>query len=116
MRREVPIIVAKQSFLNQTGAVPLTAIFTPIAEGDFRVSFYVSVRSGSPNDSDVQLHYTDEIGNQQMITNFNAPFSRTVASLIDVIHSIVAPINLIYSGIISNPTVSYDLFVAVEEI
>jgi hypothetical protein len=44
-----PVIVAEQDFLNQTDWLPATTIFTPAADGLFRVSFYEEVTLGNPS-------------------------------------------------------------------
>jgi hypothetical protein len=40
--KPVPVIVSKQSFINQTSSIGTTALFTPAVDGDYRISLYVS--------------------------------------------------------------------------
>src|SRR5437899_2150159 len=42
-----PIIVAKQSFTAQIGAISATTLYTPTADGDFRLSLYIVGTSGT---------------------------------------------------------------------
>jgi len=50
--KSVPGIAAKQSFLGQTTALSGVVLFTPSADNDYRVSFYISGSATCATDSD----------------------------------------------------------------
>ena len=69
-----PIVVAKQSFLNQTGTVATTTLFTPSADGDFLVCITSDCNSAGGGAQGV-LSWTDDFAspeNQFNITHDSA--------------------------------------------
>jgi hypothetical protein len=54
-----PIIVAKTSFLNQTGTIPQTNIYTATADGDFRFSAYLD-SAASTGSGALVITWTDD--------------------------------------------------------
>lgn len=54
-----PVIIAKTSFLNQTGTIPQTNIFTATADGDFRFSAYID-SAASTGSGVVVFNWTDD--------------------------------------------------------
>jgi hypothetical protein len=57
---DLPQIVAKQSWLAQSAALAATTIFTPTADGLFRVSAYIEVSVGSNRGPSAQMTWTDD--------------------------------------------------------
>lgn len=57
---DLPQIVAKQSWLSQSSALAATTIYTPSADGLFRVSAYIEVSSGSTRAPSAQMTWTDD--------------------------------------------------------
>ncbi len=54
-------VVAQQSFLNQTTAIPDTVLFTPAADGDFRLSAYEEASDACLSIIDVGFQWTDTL-------------------------------------------------------
>ena len=58
-----PVVVAKQSFLNQTASLPATTIYTPTEDGFFLVQTYLTVSAFAADSSSgggtVLIGYTD---------------------------------------------------------
>jgi len=62
-----PCVVASLALTNQSQAIPATAIFTPTANGVFRISSYISTSTGTNKNATWEAFegWTDEIGPRQ---------------------------------------------------
>ncbi len=62
-----PCVVASVSLTNQAQAIPATAIFTPRANGVFRISSYISTSNGTNKNATWEAFegWTDDIGPRQ---------------------------------------------------
>lgn len=70
-----PMIVAKQSFVNQTTNVGTTTIYTPTEDGDYEVSVYAAQDSSLSGGATITLSWTDEYSacSVTLDTNHNVP-------------------------------------------
>jgi|SRR5580765_3427661 len=107
--KPVPVIVAKQSFLGQSGTLSSTTLFTPEAAGDYRISIILS-----SNDSSVQpvISWTDENGARSETLNINSQNSMYTRHATYLLHSAASSaISVSESG-----ATTHDLFITVEEL
>lgn len=105
---KTPRIVAQQSFLNQSGSLSATTIFTPTSEGDFRVSVYASGAS-SLSGATLGVLWTDARANR----TFAPSISDSFVSSTEVVHSAVSqPIQV---EVLTSNT-AYDVYVTIEEL
>lgn len=104
----IPMIIAKQSWLNQTASLSATTVFTPSEDGDYRVNVYMTADTSSPPGWSPTLYWTDEYGSREEGLQDTGPF----ASYVVIIHAVSGqPIQVSVGGG-SNPP-QYDLFVTV---
>jgi len=105
---DIPNEVASRSFINQTGNIAATVLFTPSAAGLFRLSVYIN---GSPVVSSVTVTFTwtDDVGAQSLALGFGGSFLQDVAMLR------VASGSISVSASQSGGT-TYSLFVTVEQL
>jgi hypothetical protein len=61
---DLPSIVAKQSFLSKTAALASTAIYTPTANGVFRVSVGLEITTGGTDNVTATVTWTDAYHSQ----------------------------------------------------
>ncbi|MGA2744172.1 MAG: hypothetical protein ABSE44_05685 [Candidatus Sulfotelmatobacter sp.] len=62
-----PVILARNKLVNQTAPIPLTVIFTPTADGLYRISVYGATTTADPNSNssrNFQFFWTDASGAQ----------------------------------------------------
>lgn len=111
-RPSTPIIVAKQSFLAQSAAVPITTVFTPAVEGDFRLSLYIVGTSGTGSACGV-FAWTDESSTESVDFGCGAAGPNSAAHSTSPIHATAS--NPIQFSTFINGTVTYDAFVIVEQ-
>ena len=114
----VPIVVAKQSFLSQTAPLPITTLYTPTADGDYRVNVYIVMSPPVPSlggQAYARLTWTDEF------QTYSAQGWATAMNSIqgqqsNVIHSVGGqPIQLNVTYGSNDPSQTYDVFVSVVE-
>lgn len=105
---DIPNEVASKSFVNQTGNIAATTIFTPSAAGLFRFSFYIE---GSPVVSTVNLTlaWTDDFGAQSLSVGFGGNF------IGDTLPIRIASGSLSLSASQSGGT-TYSVYIAVEQL
>lgn len=117
-----PTTVAKQSFLNQTEAVPPTVLFTPESNNLYRVSLYICTGSQPPPVWDVfaLIRYTDDFDSVffparvDIISNPGVPVILRDSRTILIEAKAGTPITIETGVYGSFPP--YNLYVTVEEI
>jgi hypothetical protein len=70
---DIPNRVASQSFLNQTGNLASTILFSPAAAGNFRVSVYAELKAGSTAVVTITFLWTDDDGAQTLALSLGVP-------------------------------------------
>ena len=112
-------VVAKKSFLNQTGAIASTTLYTPTASGNYRVSIYSDTQN--PPDLNAMCPYfvwTDDFNGQ---TNEGGPGCLNTNPLtfgqgILVLHVKGGTTISVYT-LTSNPEIPpYNLYVTIEKL
>jgi len=116
----VPQIVADQSFLNQTAAIPQTSVLSASSTGEYRVSFYGTTNNTSISSAvNLVLSWTDEFGSHSHTDEVIAPVNtgnptNAIATNIYFIHALVGT-DLSFSTSLTNGAITYDLYVKVEQ-
>ncbi len=121
-----PMIVAEVTQLQDHGNLPLTTLFSPTAEGNYRVSLYFATTTPPPTggtSSTWMFSWTDELGQRQQTSPPQSCPSITNPSTADfciitfpIIHC-VANTAITFQNTFSDPTIaSYDLFYVVEKV
>ena len=86
--KPVPIIVAKQVLSAQVGSFSPITLFTPSADGDYRVSIYLDATTVSSGKAIIiDWHWTDDNASQfssVSLNQFQSPHAFT--SFTDIIH------------------------------
>jgi hypothetical protein len=118
MSAQVPKIESSSSFTGQTSALATTTIFTPAADGLYRVNIYMSVTAGMSIPSvTAHLKWTDNGGaaqnNNQIQAAGVSPCSAATQSL-PIFAKSGTNITIETSGLSGSPT--YDLLVSVESL
>lgn len=101
-------IVIQQTTLNHSGSLSSNVVFTPTAEGDFRVSVYASGPSDLSNTGTIAVDWTDENASRTFAPSVVTP----IVSLTQVVHS--AANQGIQVRFLT--TATFDLYVTVEEL
>jgi len=114
---DIPNQVASQSFLNQTGNLATTTLFTPASAGNFRVAVYGDTvpNGGAVSNPVVTISWTDENQAQSMqITLALAGATQHLFTQEQIFfHSVASAITVA----VSDPnSVGYNLFVSVEQL
>ncbi|SRR6266478_6369073 len=116
----VPQIVADQSFLNQTAAIPQTSILPASATGEYRISFYGATANTSVSSAvNVTLFWTDEFGvhnNKQSLVapvNIGNPITY-LAGVNFFVHALIGT-DLAFSTELTLGSITYDLYLKVEQ-
>jgi hypothetical protein len=124
-----PVILTRMSLMNQTSAIPATTLFTPTANGLYRVSAYMAMTVGEPTNQDgywnLSLNWTDDAGaendSQLYLYVFEAPehaFSATSGDLDNtyVVRAIAGvPVTFSVSNN-NNAGGTYEVFLTVEKL
>jgi len=121
------VVVAKQSFLNQTGPIPNTTLLTPAVDGDFRMSIYLEASSFSApapnNEVNVVGQWTDDFRAVCNGIDVTGPVATVDYSTSFVMHAKANVPILVYSGPTAcdggrttDTTDSYNVFVTLESL
>jgi hypothetical protein len=116
------VIVAHRNFLNQTAALPPTALFTPGTDNDFRLSVYVAVSDCAGNNGEGTVSFADT-WNDGVASNFYsgvvAPCTTkgatAYAEASQVIHAAADQTISFYTGY-SGASSPYNLYVTLEKL
>lgn len=111
MSAKVARVVATASFTNQSSALGTTTLFTPTADGQYRVNIYISKRSGAGFIIGT-LGWTDDAGAQTNADQIQAPGPGCYTRYLKAKANDAITIATSYSG--GTPT--YDLYTCVEEL
>ena len=111
-------VVAKRSFLHQTAEITPTTIFTPSANGNYRIEVYVSIDASPSCKSDTEVspdvYWTDEFRSKDETAGGAVGCGPGQGSLVfHVKGGTPIQISAGYGGGTSND--SYDMFVTVVE-
>jgi hypothetical protein len=112
----LPCEVASVSVVAQTVTVPLTTLFTPAADGLFRISVYMSSSPTQGSTWAYALFWTDDVkarnsGRQQLSPGTFSSFSAPVRALAG------QPLSYSVSAGASNPPgANYNLSITVEQL
>ncbi len=117
MAASVPRIVANESFLNQTSAISPTSIFTPDADGNYRISAYIDFPSnalGVGTEIDASITFTDDFGSRQFDIEGTPGGSGSAVRTARLTASNPVQVSTAYTG--SPSPNNYNLFIVVEEL
>jgi len=116
-----PCVVASTSLPNQTTAITPTTLFTPTADGTFRVTAYLSTGAGTStgNNWAVYLHWVDgQLARSQYVAvpahSQNSPYATLV------VHDLAGqPLEFrtaIFGGRNAGTPKTYELYLVVEQL
>jgi hypothetical protein len=108
-----PSIVSKVSFLNQVGPISNTTLFTPAADGDFRISAYV-VSGYSVSDGSVCFAF-DWTDNFRSNLTGTCIYSNQPIQYSNVFHAISGQPIYITNGGTTDATHTYSEWVTLEQ-
>ncbi len=111
MSAKVTHIVASQSFLSQSAALSPVTLFSPAADGDFRLSFYFEQGAGATF-AFARFDWTDDSGAQQKSGNSVSPGEFDQLTI--MAHATAN--NQITIQATASGTINYSLFATVEEL
>ena len=117
--KPVPVIVAKQVLSGQVGSFSPITLFTPSADGDYRVSIYLDAATVSTGKAIiVDWHWTDDNASQFSSVSLNDSQSpHAVTRFVDVIHVTSGNAITLQPGVNFNDTLdTYNVYVTVEEL
>lgn len=121
MSCSVPVVVAQQSFLNQTSSLAITAIYTPDEEGFYLVQMCVTISAfsgGSGGGSATpEITSTDPVGSEFFegtgaLSGSGSP-ALGVSSQGTVYSVASEPINLAVSFGSADPTQTYSAYITI---
>lgn len=117
MKPPTSALVATQSFTGQTAALAATTIFTPSADGTFRVSLVCDNNPSNLTSPGVaSLSYTNEYGTSLTVSTPNVGSNSSSEQLTLTVRAKAnQPIQV--SASVSGPgPYAYDVFVAIEQL
>jgi hypothetical protein len=117
MRVRLPVVVASPSFLAQTSSLPATPVFTPVADGSFRVSAYITSPVPATTIS-VAIQWTDDFNSppNQPTFSFSSGLGPTGNAGQGAV-AIRAKAGTAITVLVSDPSsIEYNLYVTVEDL
>lgn len=112
---DLPNTVATKTFLAQTSSLVNAVVFTPTVAGLFRVSGYLEASSGTVGPA-VTINWTDDNRSQTggaVISQITAGFQWNGGSPVTI--RVAANTNILVSVSLGSGTLTYDLYVVVEQ-
>jgi hypothetical protein len=103
----------KQEFLAQTGAISTVTVFTPLADGDYRITIYYSGSLSSTISANVFVNYTDSFYGKNHTMTGQSPTADTTQSWVS---HLKAGTSVTMQTTVGTGTLDYDVFVEVERL